>query len=49
MHPGPPERQSMIPKSRYRFPALAKPLQTLVPSFDASAGAARSQKIMLKQ
>jgi hypothetical protein len=39
----------MIPKSGHRFPAFAKPLQTLVPPFDASAGEARSEKIMLKQ
>jgi hypothetical protein len=40
----------MIRKSRYRFPACAKPRQSLAVSFDASAGvAARSEKIMLKQ
>jgi hypothetical protein len=39
----------MIPKSGRRFPAGAKPRQRLVFSCDASAGEARSEKIMLKQ
>jgi hypothetical protein len=39
----------MIPKSGYRFSACAKPLLTLVCSFDASASEGRSEKIMLKQ
>jgi hypothetical protein len=39
----------MIPKSGHRFPACAKPRQPLAVSFDASAGEARSEKIMLKQ
>jgi hypothetical protein len=39
----------MIPKSGCRFPARAKPCQPLVPSIDASAGQARSEKIMLKE
>jgi hypothetical protein len=39
----------MIPKSGYRFPACAKPRQPLAVSFDASAGEARSEKIMLNQ
>jgi NitT/TauT family transport system substrate-binding protein len=39
----------MIPKSGYRFPACAKPIQLHVRSFDASAGEGRSEKIMLKQ
>jgi hypothetical protein len=38
----------MIPKSGYRFPACAKPGQSRVLSFEASAGEARSEKIMLK-
>jgi hypothetical protein len=37
----------MIPKSGSRFPACAKPCQTVLP-FDASAGEGRSEKIMLK-
>jgi hypothetical protein len=41
--------QSMIPKSGTRFPAYAKPRQPLALSFDASAGEARSEKIMRKQ
>jgi hypothetical protein len=32
----------------YRFPACAKPRQPLAVSFNASAGEARSKKIMLK-
>jgi hypothetical protein len=39
----------MIPKSGNRFPACAKPRQTFVLPFDASAGEGRSEKIMLKQ
>jgi hypothetical protein len=39
----------MIPKSGHRFPACAKPLLTARSSFDASAGDARSEKIMRKQ
>jgi hypothetical protein len=39
----------MIPKSGNRFPACAKPCQTFVLPFDASAGEGRSEKIMLKQ
>ena len=39
----------MIPKSGYRFPACAKPYKLLAFSFSASAGEARSEKIMLKQ
>jgi hypothetical protein len=39
----------MIPESGRRFPACAKPRQPLAVSFDASAGEARSEKIMLKQ
>jgi hypothetical protein len=38
----------MIPKSGYRFPACAKLPQLMTVSFDASAGEARSEKIMLK-
>jgi hypothetical protein len=38
----------MIPKSGPQFPACAKPRQPLAGSFDASAGEARSEKIMLK-
>jgi hypothetical protein len=33
----------------YRFPACAKPRLSRLLSFDASAGEARSEKIMLKQ
>jgi len=39
----------MIPKSGNRFPACAKPGQPEVSSCRASAGEARSDKIMLKQ
>jgi hypothetical protein len=39
----------MIPKSGYRFPACAKPWPLNVVWLDASAGEARSEKIMLKQ
>jgi hypothetical protein len=39
----------MIPKSGLRFPACAKHRQRRGVSFDASAGEARSEKIMLKQ
>jgi hypothetical protein len=39
----------MIPKSRYRFPACAKPLAGFVVGLDASAGEGRSEKIMLKE
>jgi hypothetical protein len=39
----------MIPKSGKRFPACAKPSQLAVPSFNASAGEGRSDKIMRKQ
>ena len=40
----------MIPKSGNRFPAFAKPANSLSfkPSHAASAGEARSDKIMLK-
>jgi hypothetical protein len=38
----------MIPKSGCRFPACAKPRQPLALSFGASAGEAKSEKIMLK-
>jgi hypothetical protein len=38
----------MIPKSGYRFPACAKPLGRFVVWLDASAGEARSEKIMLQ-
>jgi hypothetical protein len=37
----------MIPKSGCRFPACAKLPQLMAVSFDASAGEARSDKIML--
>jgi Tripartite tricarboxylate transporter family receptor len=37
----------MIPKSGHRFPACAKPLSAVRPSFDASASEGRSDKIML--
>ncbi len=40
--------ESMIRKSRYRFPACAKPWQQPIFSWDASAGEGRSEKIMLK-
>jgi hypothetical protein len=39
----------MIPKSGNRFPACAKPKYRLVVSSDASAGEARSEKIMLEK
>jgi hypothetical protein len=39
----------MIPKSGYRFPACAKPSDHPFIRLDASAGEARSEKIMLKQ
>jgi hypothetical protein len=39
----------VIPKSGHRFPACAKPRQTFVPPFDASAGEGRSEKIMLNK
>jgi hypothetical protein len=39
----------MTPKSGYRFPAGAKPVQPLALALDASAGEARSDKIMRKQ
>jgi hypothetical protein len=39
----------MIPKSGYRFSACAKPLFSCAPSFDASAGEGRSDKIMREQ
>jgi hypothetical protein len=39
----------MIQKSGYRFPTCAKPRQSLAVSFDASAGEARSEKIVLKK
>jgi hypothetical protein len=39
----------MIPKSGYRFPAGAKLRWPLAVSSNASAGEARSEKIMLKQ
>jgi pyroglutamyl-peptidase len=38
----------MMPKSGHLFPACAKPRQRLTLSFDASAGEARSEKIMRK-
>ncbi len=40
--------ESMTPKSGHRFPACAKPRLRLVVPFGASAGEARSGKIMLK-
>jgi len=39
----------MIPKNGNRFPAFAKLRHRFVVSFDASAGEARSEKIMRKQ
>jgi len=39
----------MIPKTENRFPACAKPRQSRFLPFDASAGEARSDKVMLKQ
>jgi hypothetical protein len=39
----------MSPKSGNRFPACAKPCQRLALSVNASAGEARSDKIMRKQ
>jgi hypothetical protein len=39
----------MIPKSGNRFPACAKPLPRLAGWLDASAGEARSEKIMRQQ
>jgi hypothetical protein len=39
----------MIPKSGDRFPACAKPLALSVVRLDASAGEAKSEKIMLQQ
>jgi hypothetical protein len=39
----------MIPKSGHRFPACAKPCQPVAGSHNASAGEARSEKIMLKR
>ena len=39
----------MIPKSENRFPACAKPRKSRFLPFDASAGEARSDKIMFKQ
>jgi hypothetical protein len=39
----------MIPKSGYRFSACAKPCLQFVPSINASADEAKSEKIMLKQ
>jgi hypothetical protein len=39
----------MIPKSGNRFPACAKPSQSRVLSFEASAGEARLDKIIRKQ
>jgi hypothetical protein len=39
----------MIPKNGHRFPACAKPHRPLAVSLDASAGEARSAKIMLEQ
>jgi hypothetical protein len=39
----------MIPKSGYRFPACAKPWPPNFVWLDASAGEARSEKIMLEQ
>jgi len=40
--------QRMIPKSGYRFPACAKHLVRFVVWLGASAGEARSEKIMRK-
>jgi len=39
----------MIPKSGYRFSACAKPCLQFVPSINASADEAKSEKIMLKK
>jgi hypothetical protein len=39
----------MIPKSGYRFPACAKPVARFVVWLDASAGEAKSEKIMRQQ
>jgi hypothetical protein len=39
----------MMPKSGFRFPAFAKLCVSLFVPFDAGAGEARSEKIMLKQ
>jgi hypothetical protein len=39
----------MIPKSGYRFPACVKPMARFVVWHDASAGEARSEKIMRQQ
>jgi len=39
----------MIAKSGCRFPACAKLPQPMAVSFDASAGEARSEKIMLRE
>jgi hypothetical protein len=39
----------MNPKSGYRFPACAKPMARFVVWIEASAGEARSEKIMLQQ
>jgi hypothetical protein len=38
----------MIPKSGNRFPACAKPVAMFVVLLDASAGEAKSEKIMLQ-
>jgi len=39
----------MIPKSKNRFPACAKPVARFVVGLDAPAGEGRSEKIMLQQ
>jgi hypothetical protein len=39
----------MIPKSGCGFPACAKSYKPLASTFSASAGEARSEKIMLKE
>jgi hypothetical protein len=46
-----PKKLALGPRSEggYRFPACAKPLPADRPSFDASAGEGRLEKIMLKQ
>jgi hypothetical protein len=43
------ERTRMIPKSGNRFPACVKPSQLAGPSFKASAGEGRSDRIIRKQ
>jgi hypothetical protein len=39
----------MMPKSGYRFPACAKPLERFIVWLGASAGEARWENIMLQQ